>query len=231
MADHWPPTRPWPTTGQEYGQLVVIEPTPPDGWRSNKVTMYLREASYKVMQSAFDGAGIGWQSCLVQARGNGALVLVPAQTPPQASAEPLITGLAAGIRAHNRLHNESAWLRMRMAVHMGIVCFDPAGPAGRAVQLAGALVDSAEFAGACADNCAELGFIASDQVYAEVLREPGLLIEPEMYRPIKLVAQGERILAWTYFRPSPPRPGVTRPYPVKEGVGGDARGWDADEVA
>lgn len=230
MADHWP-ARPWPSTGQVYGQLVAIEPVPLDGWRTDKVTMYLREASYKIMRSAFDDAGVDWRSCLVRARGNGALVLAPPRTPPRALAEPLMNGLAAGVRAHNRLHNESAWLSMRMAVHMGTVCFDPVGPAGRAVQLVGALVDSAEFAGACADGCAELGFIASDHVYEEVLQEPGLLIEPEMYRPIKMVAHGERILAWTYFRPSQARPGVPRPHPVRYDAGDGGRGWNADEVA
>lgn len=231
MADHWPPTRRRPSTGQMYGQLVAIDPAPQDGWRSNRVIMHLRAASYRIMQEAFDGAGVDWRSCLVQPRGNGALVLAPPRTPPQALVEPLMNGLAAGVRTHNLLHNESARLRMRMALHAGVVHFDPAGPAGRAVQLAEALVSSPEFVAVCEDRRAEVGFIASDQVYAEVLQDPGPLIGPEMYRSLKLVAHGERVLAWTYLRPSPPRPGVTRPYPVRERFDENTPGWNADEVA
>jgi hypothetical protein len=200
MEKHWLPPGPWPPDGQLYCPLVTVEPVPADGWRSDQVTLRLRAAYQRIMTLGFEQAGVAWDYCLVQARGNGAIVLLPQTVPPALLGTPLAQSLYAALRAHNELHSKSAQLHLRMAAHLGTVRFDAAGPAGHSVELLLTLVEAAEFVAAGADASAEFSLIVSDYLYEEVIRHSG---EPAQFRSLKVTGAGGRVQSWTWFQPDP----------------------------
>lgn len=232
MTVHWPSARKWPVEGHRYMQLVSIEPAPVNGWCRDKVTMYLRETFYKIVQRAFEDTRIGWNAGWAKARGNDVLVLLPSEVPLETLVGPLAAGLLAEVRLHNSLHRELAQLSLRMAVHTGVVRFDPAGAAGCAVQLVDTLIGSAQFIDACAAIGAELAVIVSERVYEQVLQDSSDLAERGGYGPIKVGEAGERVQAWACFHPFAGQPGRVRPYPrsARAGDDGESRG-EADEAA
>lgn len=197
MVEHRPPPGPWPTGEQRLSMLVFVEPVPVDGWRSDEVTMHLRDAFYRIMQESFDRIGLDWQSCLRQPRGNGAVILLPQNAPPSVLAAPLAYALLAALRTYNSCYNESAQLRLRMAAHMGTVRFDHAGPAGHNIETLLALPESAEFQRAYDQADAEFGYVVSELVHDDVVRHSG---GSALFRPIKISVRGEHIEAWTWFR-------------------------------
>ena len=72
-----------------------------DRRRTNAHQVAVRDGLYRVMRDAFGRAGISWGDCGREDRGDGVLVLVPAEVPKGLLAESLPSALAAGLRAHN----------------------------------------------------------------------------------------------------------------------------------
>jgi hypothetical protein len=66
-----------------------------DRRRDDDVQLYVRAALYRVLEDAFEKAGIPWRSCHREDRGDGVLVVVPAHV----SIELLVTPLADQVRA------------------------------------------------------------------------------------------------------------------------------------
>jgi hypothetical protein len=68
-------------------------------------------------------------------RGDGVLILVASEVPRSLLAERIPEGLAEALAEHNRAHGPSAWIRLRLAVHVGEVYQDEHGVVGTAVNL------------------------------------------------------------------------------------------------
>lgn len=71
-----------------------------DRHRTNAHQVAVGDGLYRVMREAFGRAGISWGDCGREDRGDGVLVLVPAEVPKGLLTESLPSALAAGLRAH-----------------------------------------------------------------------------------------------------------------------------------
>ena len=102
----------------------------------------IRHGLYQALQLAFSRSRIGWDDCYSEDRGDGALILVPAQVPKTVLAAGVPGELAAAVRAHNQAHGPNARMRLRLALHGGEVLYDAHGVTGTAVNHAFRLLEA-----------------------------------------------------------------------------------------
>ena len=141
-----------------------------DQRRTNAHQVAVRAGLYRVMREAFGRAGISWDDCGVEDRGDGVFVLVPAEVPKVLLAESLPPALATGLHAHNSAHPGPERIRLRMALHAGEVHYDEHGVTGASVNLAFRLVDAGSLKAALAGSPGMLAVIASSWFFDEVIR-------------------------------------------------------------
>jgi hypothetical protein len=87
----------------------------------------------EILATAFDGAGIPWERCSVEDRGDGKLITMPYGFHWVQAFELLPNLLLNGLTRHNALHVPEAGIRLRMAVNAGHVTTDVDGKFGPAI--------------------------------------------------------------------------------------------------
>jgi hypothetical protein len=132
-----------------------------DRRRTNRDQVAVRDGLYRVMRDAFGRAGIRWDDCGREDRGDGVFVLVPAGVPKGLLVESLPSALVTALRAHNGAHPGPERIRLRMALHAGEVRYDEHGVTGAAVNLAFRLLDAGALKAALASSPGVLAVIAS----------------------------------------------------------------------
>lgn len=152
--------------------------------RDDEIRQMLRYALYRLLQSAFDDAGIGWRACAHIDRGDAVLVLGPPGVSPAVLVEPLLSLLRAGLALYNRYASVAARLRLRAALHTGPVHADAYGLAGTAVHHAVRLESAEPVRAALRDDDADLAFIVSDRLFDDIIRHGFGPIDPAAYRPV-----------------------------------------------
>src|SRR5687767_942656 len=107
-----------------------------DSSRTTPHQLEVREGLYSALRRAFDAAGIPWDDCEHEDRGDGVFVLARAELPKGPFVETLPDALAAELRAHNATHSQPERIRLRMALHAGEVAYDEHGVTAGSVNLA-----------------------------------------------------------------------------------------------
>lgn len=130
----------------------------------------VREALYEILRQAFTVAGIPWSACYREDRGDGILLLAPAQMPKAPFVESLPYALVAGLRRHNSEHAPEARIRLRMALHAGEVAYDQHGVTANGINLAFRLLSAPPLKAALADSNGVLALVTSEWFYDEVVR-------------------------------------------------------------
>ena len=86
-----------------------------------------------------------------------------------------------------------------MAVHAGPVHLDANGLTGHAVVHLFRLLDAPGFKHAIANSAAELGLIASDEFYRNVIRHSSGIVDAAEYQPLTISSKETRCRAWIYM--------------------------------
>jgi hypothetical protein len=100
-------------------RTIVVVDVEGFGGRTNPDQVAVRDGLYRAMQDAFGRAGIPWDTCGHEDRGDGVFVLVPAEVPKALLAESLPPALVTALRTHNGEHPRAERIRLRMALHAG----------------------------------------------------------------------------------------------------------------
>src|SRR5215471_7545460 len=79
----------------------------------------VRTGLYRALTEAFTEARVDWSRCYHEDRGDGVMILVPADVPAIALADPLLDRLVAALREHNAIHAPEASVRLRLVLHSG----------------------------------------------------------------------------------------------------------------
>ena len=145
------------------------------------------------MQDAFGRAGIPWDNCGHEDRGDGVFVLVPAEVPKALLAESLPPALVTALRAHNDGHPGPERIRLRMALHAGEVHYDQHGVTAVAVNLAFRLLDAGPLKAALASSSGVLAVIVSSWFFEEVVRHSGAA---PGYRPVDVAVKETTTTGW-----------------------------------
>lgn len=154
-----------------------------------------RDGLYAVVTEAFEAAGVPWEACHHEDRGDGAVVLVPPEFPKAPLVEVLPGALARAVRGHNNTSHEAARVRLRVAVHAGEVAFDRHGMTSTSLTTAFRLLDAAPLKKALADSPGVVAMIVSRMVFDEVVRHSAVL-DPATFRPVEVAVKEVRETAW-----------------------------------
>jgi hypothetical protein len=158
---------------------------------------YLRteQGLFDVLRSAFDESGILWNTCHVEERGDGVLILVPPEFPKVWLADQWQSRLLAGLRRHYATHAPGVRVRLRVALHYGEVHANSDGVISQAANLAFRILDAEAAKAALAASRGMLAVIASNEFYHDVVsQEPAA--EPSSYRRIPVSVKQTETVAW-----------------------------------
>jgi NB-ARC domain/Tetratricopeptide repeat len=166
-----------------------------DPARTNADQVAVQDGMYLALEGALASAGVSRQGCVIEDRGDGALVLISPEVPKSWLVTRLPVRLAAALGDHNAACSVNARIRLRMALHAGEIHPDGYGVTGSAVNRTFRLVEAPALKSALDDSAGMLALIVSDWFYDEVVRhEPAA--EPECYRPVHAVVKEKRAAAW-----------------------------------
>lgn len=165
------------------------------------------EAMLRLVHEAAAAAGLrpdGWRT---QDGGDSLLVVLPPETPASALVDTFMRHLDAGLRAFNRDRVRQASLRLRAAVHQGVVSTDAHGFVGRAVDTTVRIASSAALHTALAeapDACLAVG--VSEAIFGDVVRGMATGIRLEKFRQVPVEQKQYRGKAWIWVPGASPRP-------------------------
>ncbi|MFI7672220.1 tetratricopeptide repeat protein [Actinophytocola sp. NPDC049390] len=190
--------------------LVVDVSAFGDPRRTNLHQLAIRRAMYQLLERALDEAGVRWRDCHHEDRGDGVLVVIAATVPKSVLVEKLLDRLVTALRAHNSTCPEEERIRLRLSLHAGEVHHDDHGVAGRAVNLAFRLIDSAAFKQAHELSTGLLAIVVSDWFFDEVVWHSETA-ERDTYRQIHISEKETDTPAWVRLVDGAPLPGNERP--------------------
>jgi len=166
-----------------------------DQRRTNRNQVTIRDGLYHAMREAFSRAGIPWDGCGHEDRGDGMLVLVPAELPKGLLAGSLPSELVSALRTHNSAHPGPEGIRLRMALHAGEVNYDDHGVTAASINLAFRLLDSVPLREALAGSSGVLAVIASSWFFEEVVRHSPPAVGAA-YRPVPVAVKETTTTGW-----------------------------------
>lgn len=141
-------------------------------------------------------AGI-YDSCSLEDRGDGVLMVVRPEVPTGQVLGSLLTGLPAELRRHNETFAEALRIQLRIAVDVGPVVSDEIGISGDAIIRTARLLDAPDFKMAMAEQNATLGIMVSTFVYEAAIPHP--LGTPAQYVPVQVNVKEASIPAWMHL--------------------------------
>jgi class 3 adenylate cyclase len=168
------------------------------GGRDPATQQYLHASLYRIVPEACEAAGLPWNTCHHEDRGDGILLIAPAGLSPELL-DPAAVYLSAGIRRHNELANADAKIQLRMALHAGYIRRGPEGVSGRDLIHLFRLLDAPELKARLAAGHADFALIASDDLYNDVIRHGPSLIPPATYQQVKISNKETHTSAWIWL--------------------------------
>jgi tetratricopeptide (TPR) repeat protein len=163
--------------------------------RADPDRLVVREGLYRALRRAFRACGIPWPRCHVEDRGDGILLLAPAQLPKAPFVMSLPGELAEAVREQNARHSEPEQMRLRMALHAGEVSYDEHGVTAASVNRAFRLLEAPALKAALAGSPGVLALAASTWFFDEVIRHSAAAY-PASYRPVRVTVKETNTVAW-----------------------------------
>ncbi len=163
--------------------------------RTDSHRVRVRGDLYNLLQRVLRRAGVDWDSCYREDRGDGAFVLVPPEVPKALFSDNIPGPLAKALHRHNEACPEQERIRLRMALNAGEVIFDKAGAVSSALNDTFRLVDSTPLKEALQDSAGTLALIVSSWFYDSVIRNSPTFREGA-YSPVWIAVKETRTVAW-----------------------------------
>ena len=206
--------------------------------RVETVQATLHDELYEVVRYAMGRARLDPDDCVIQDRGDGMLMLFPAQVKPGELLRELMTGLHDALADHQVRFRDEHGMRLRVGLHLGLVTRKGDRWTSTAINDLSRLVDAAPVKQVLKSAVrAHLVLVVSEEVHKSVVvgRYPG--IDPAGYLPADFVTKhGEPRRGWVtvpgpeYSAP-PGLPSATGATPAAAGgetaEGGHAEGKHA----
>jgi hypothetical protein len=159
-----------------------------DRRRTNRDQVAVRAGLYRALRTAFARSKIDWDSCYHEDRGDGVLVLVPAEVPKELLVAPVLGKLAGALARYNQVAGHQRRIRLRAAVHAGEVHYDEHGVAGMAINTTFRLLAADALKEILCGSPGALALIASQWFYDEVIRHSPKC-KPTTYRPVRVAVK------------------------------------------
>jgi len=163
--------------------------------RSNSSQLRVRRGLYRALQDAFVAAGIPWEGCRREDRGDGVLILAPAHLPKALFVERLPEPLAATLAEHNKHHPPIEQIRLRLALHAGEILEDEHGVTASSITHTFRILDAADVKAAFVESGGVLAVIGSSWFFDEVIRQSDWS-EVDSYAPVEVSNKETVTRAW-----------------------------------
>ncbi|TDC50261.1 hypothetical protein E1281_22140 [Actinomadura sp. KC345] len=191
-----------------------------DAARVDPVRVRVRKAMYEGLDRSLRGAGLRLDDdCYHEDRGDGVMVVLPADVRTDLLLTEVVTRLRAEVRHHNEAASEAAQMRLRVAVGVGEAESDGRGIVGTALTHAFRLLDAAPLKEAVAGAETGIAVIVSRRVYDDVVRHGRGLVDPGDYYRVEVQVKETSDDAWVMVPGGRP----VRPAEVPAVPEGDAR--------
>ncbi|WP_228688418.1 ATP-binding protein [Amycolatopsis keratiniphila] len=190
----------------------------------------VRNGLYDVMETAFTLAGMAWEECYREDRGDSVFALVPGETDKGAFLEAALPMLVTRLRVHNDTHPEVQRIRLRVALHAGEVGYDEHGVTSSSLTLAFRLCDAPPLKTALSASPGVLAVIASDWLFDDVVRHTPAAA-PATWRPVPIQVKEAATTAWITLPDHPyPADADPRTSGTRTASAGRSRAGAADVV-
>lgn len=154
----------------------------------------LREAMYKIVDSARKGAQLSRLRCRSEDRGDGILMVAAPRVGLEVLLTRFVSQVGTGVSRHNRRAAGTLGMRLRMALHAGYVHRDRRGFSGDAVNHLARLVDAPALKVRMGELSLDFGVIVSEHIYREAVGYH--LIDPRAAASIPVEVKGTHSRAW-----------------------------------
>lgn len=202
--------------------------------RTNTQQYEAQRAFREVLHEAAVHAGLDRAGWRIQQAGDGEMAILPRDIPETAVTGRFVPELNRLLRAYNSSRIAQARVRMRVAVHQGLVHLDGEnGFPGSAVNGVARLCDAAPLKTALRKYPdAGVALIVSDQIYRDVVWEYAGELRPERFKRVQVVHPDKGFREWAWIcvvdedvTGTSVRAGDTGPGPDRAaGASGAARG-------
>ncbi|MFG1952611.1 hypothetical protein [Micromonospora sp. NPDC048830] len=153
----------------------------------------------KVMRDAADLCGLDRSGWTVQASGDGEFAIFPPGTSEPRIVAELVPAMDRVLRDHNRQAADQARIRMRVALHQGLVVPAENGFAGKAVVTAARLVNAEPVREALASfPNAAVALIVSATIHRDVVCQSYSGIRPDRFRRVRVEVKSFVDQAWVF---------------------------------
>jgi hypothetical protein len=169
--------------------------------RTDEDRWVIRQVMYRVLKQSCKSAGIPWDECHHEDRGDGVLVVVPPTVPTWRILHPFVARLAEGLSQHNQRAGDGRRFQLRVALDVGPVESDAEGVMGLTIIQTARLVEAPTLKQRLRDSQGSLGFIASDFVYDKFVKHRPGEVDPAKYQKIRSGVKESRFTAWIYLAP------------------------------
>ncbi|MEV4623483.1 hypothetical protein AB0J74_32850 [Asanoa sp. NPDC049573] len=185
--------------------LIVIVDIENYSARTDTVQGDLRRSLYDLMRGAVADAALGAERMDHEDRGDAVMLFFHTASPVRVLG-PLVDRIDQALRDHAERHTEPYRMRLRMAVHHGLIKPDDDGWVGSAINDAARLVDSQPVRAGLTDHPeAWLSVIVSAPLYKTVLGAGHLPASAAEWAPARAVVKNFDEPAWVRV------PGVPQP--------------------
>ncbi len=168
--------------------------------RNDADRLQLRRLMYGLLPEAFETAGLSWQDCYREDRGDGTLIVVPSHIPAGMLLEHVLGHLAAALREHNEQAAGALRMQLRVALHAGPVTRDDEGMADHAINHTARLVQAKVLGRQLRETHADLGVIASEFFFDHVIKQHGG--QPSVsasYQKVRFQSKESMLTAWIHL--------------------------------
>jgi vWA-MoxR associated protein C-terminal domain/vWA-MoxR associated protein middle region 0 len=175
----------------------------------------IHQGMYEVLEAAFRDSGVDFALCTHEDRGDGMLILVPADVPKSQLADRLPDRLVAAVRRYNSTRADSARFKLRVGLHAGDIRRNSKGWVGRQVNDAFRILEAPQAKTALANSHGVVALVVSDRFFADVIAEDEGSA-PDAYERITVQVKAFVAEAWLRLPGMPveipaPRPAITQP--------------------
>lgn len=177
-----------------------------DPHRDDCDRLQVRSAFYDILQQSFASAGVSWNYCRYEDRGDGALILVPPSVSKVILLDPMLACICAALAQHNRTAPLGEQFRLRFAVHAGEVAGDEHGLTGTDIITACRMLDAWELRASLFTSPGQVAMIVSNSIYEGIVRHGYGNINPSTYHPVSVQVKKSMIHAWIHLPIAPSFP-------------------------
>ena len=166
-----------------------------DPARTNADQLIVRDTMYEVLGQSFARAGIDWDGCEAEDRGDGVMVLVSPFVPKSWLVTMLPAYVAESLIRHNAACTAQTRIRLRMALHAGEVQPDRNGSTSTSLIRSFRLIEAPPLKAALRQSSGVVALIVSDWFYDEVVRHHEAAV-PSRFRQVRVAVKETEMTAW-----------------------------------